>query len=106
MEKQPYYVNVESGEIHSDKSAASFQFEISATADEVRKLAKMFEEVDVAATDTFLRSHVPYVQYHDDEDNDRYDHKLREVYQMIHDLGQPVTRSHIESMNILENRDK
>lgn len=102
MEKQPYYVNVETGEVHSDKGASGFQFEIEATTDEVNRLTKLFRECDEAATDTFLRSHVPYVQYHNDSDNDRYDQALKDIYQFIHDHGQPITREHIESMGILD----
>jgi hypothetical protein len=99
LEKRPYYINVESGEILPVKTASSFQFEISATDDDVRKLAKMFDEMESTANDTFARSHLPYVPYSNDSDNDRYDNKLREVYQFIHDLGQEETRNFIESMS-------
>jgi hypothetical protein len=105
LEKKPYYVNVESGEILPIKTASAFQFEISASEEDVWKLQKKFEEIDSAATDTFYRTHVPYVPYSDDPDNDRYDQKLKEAYQIIHDLGQNETRKFIESMNIL-NKEK
>jgi hypothetical protein len=99
LEKRPYYVNVESGEILPVKTASTFQFEISASDEDVRKLENKFEEIDSAATDTFVRSHVPYVPYSNDPDNDRYDQKLREAYQIIHDLGQEETRRFIETMS-------
>jgi hypothetical protein len=99
LEKRPYYVNVESGEILPIKTASTFQFEISASDEDVRKLEKKFQEVDSAASDTFVRSHVPYVPYSNDPDNDRYDQKLREAYRIIHDLGQDETRRFIETMS-------
>lgn len=99
MEKRPYYINVESGEILPVKTASTFQFEISASDEDVRKLAKMFDEMESTANDTFVRSHLPYVPYSNDRDNDRYDVKLREVYQLIHDLGQEETRNFIETMS-------
>jgi hypothetical protein len=105
LEKRPYYVNVESGEILPIKTASTFQFEISASDEDILKLAKKFEEVDSAASDTFVRSHVPYVPYSDDTDNDRYDQKLREAYEIIHDLGQDETRKFIETMSIW-NKEK
>ncbi|MBY6036441.1 hydrolase [Fictibacillus nanhaiensis] len=98
MEKRPYYVNVEGGEILPIKTASSFQFEISASDEDVRKLAKMFDEMESTANDTFVRTHLPYVPYSNDRDNDRYDHKLQEVYRFIHDLGQDETRQFIETM--------
>ncbi|UZJ77489.1 hydrolase [Fictibacillus sp. KU28468] len=104
LEKQPYYVNVETGEVHSDKTASSFQFEIEATAEDASRLTKLFRECDESATDTFLRSHVPYVPYHNDADNHRYDQTLKDIYQFIHDHGQPLTKEHIESMGILGER--
>jgi hypothetical protein len=104
LEKRPYYVNVESGEILTDKTASAYQFEISASEEEMKKLEKKFEEIDSAATDTFYRSHVPYVPYSDDPDNDRYDEKLKEAYQIIHDLGQEETKTFIESMKILNTK--
>jgi hypothetical protein len=99
LEKRPYYVNVESGEILPIKTASSFQFEISASDEDVRKLAKKFSELDSTANDTFVRSHLPYVPYSNDSDNDRYDQKLKEAYQIIHDLGQEETRRFIETMS-------
>ncbi|WNB90719.1 hydrolase [Bacillus sp. NEB1478] len=105
MEKRPYYVNVESGEILPIKTASTFQFEISASDEDIRKLAQKFEEVDSASADTFVRTHVPYVPYSDDPDNDRYDQKLREAYEIIHDLGQDETRKFIETMSIW-NKEK
>ncbi|EIT86295.1 hypothetical protein A374_05006 [Fictibacillus macauensis ZFHKF-1] len=103
MEKTTYYVNVESGEIHTDSSVASFQFEICATEDEAHELAKLFQACDEAAMGTFWRSHVPYVSYHNDQENDQYDQCLKHVYQFIHDHGQPLTKSHIASMGILND---
>ncbi|MBH0172721.1 hydrolase [Fictibacillus sp. 23RED33] len=99
MEKRPYYINVETGEILPIKTASTFQFEISASDEDVRHLERKFSELDSTANDTFVRSHLPYVPYSNDSDNDRYDEKLREAYQMIHDLGQVETRQFIESMS-------
>jgi hypothetical protein len=105
LERKPYYVNVESGEILPIKTASTFQFEISASDEDVRRLEQKFQEIDSAASDTFVRTHVPYVPYSNDPDNDRYDQKLREAYEMIHDLGQEETRSFIETMSIW-NKEK
>ncbi|MGD6963198.1 hydrolase [Fictibacillus phosphorivorans] len=100
MEKRPYYVNVETGEILPVKTASTFQFEISASDDDVWKLTKMFGEMESMANDTFVRNHLPYIPYSNDRDNDRYDSKLKEVYGFIHDIGQDETRKFIETMDL------
>ena len=99
MEKRPYYISVETGEILPIKTASTFQFEILASDEDVKKLSEIFEDMDSIANDTFVRNHLPYIPYSNDRDNDRYDSKMKEAYQLIHDLGQDETRKFIETMD-------
>jgi hypothetical protein len=46
----------------------------------------------------------PAIPYHQDVQNDAYDASLRQVYRLIHELGTPETRAHIESMGVLDDR--
>lgn len=101
MDKQSYYVNVASGEIHPDKSVSPYNFEIKATEEEVDQLYELLEMADTSAYKSFFRANIPYVQYHQDVENDQYDDSLSSIYQKIHDLGNEETKSHIESMGIL-----
>lgn len=100
MDKQKYYVSVQSGSIHSNPEEASYEFEVIATPKEIAQLRELFEEhmeVDQAG---FIRAHLPGIPYHQDEENDQYDELLQNIYQMVHKLGTQETREHIEQMGL------
>jgi acetate kinase len=102
MERKTFYITVGSGEIHEDKGASSFEFEIDATEEEAEQLSELFETANSASHHSFWRAHTPYIQYHHDAENDEYDNSLKAIYQKIHELGKPATREHIESMGIID----
>lgn len=105
MNKKTYYVTVGSGEIVQDPTVTSFEFEIEATDDELNKLQELFEDTAEAELSTARRAMTPYVEYSFDKENDLYDFKLREIYQMLHALGSQRTREHIESMHVLSSAE-
>ncbi|WP_433743919.1 hydrolase [Falsibacillus pallidus] len=101
-EKKTYYIEVGSGEISSSATDSPWNFKIEATDEEITQLREIFDSNYSTGWQGFLRSHVPYIQYHYDRENDAYDRNLQQIYQMIHDLGDDEARTHIESMGILE----
>jgi hypothetical protein len=101
MEKKRYYIAVGPGEIMENQGDASYEFEIEATEEEIDRLQELFEDKDNADQSSYVRSHIPFREYHNDEPNDIHDYYLHEVYQMIHNLGTQQTREHIEHMNVL-----
>ncbi|MBU7320664.1 hypothetical protein [Paenibacillus oleatilyticus] len=102
MEKKTYYIAVGSGEIlEPEDVTGNFEFEIQATEEEVDKLQEIFEELAMNEEDTAVRAMIPYREYHADKENDAYDWNLTEIYRMLHELGTPDTRKHIEAMNVL-----
>ncbi|MCS7460101.1 hypothetical protein N0M98_08105 [Paenibacillus doosanensis] len=103
MEKKTYYIAVASSEIlEPENMTGNFEFEISATEEEIEQLREMFEDSEDAHDDTAARAMIPVREYHFDKENDAADYYLREIYRKIHELGTPATREHIESMNVLQ----
>lgn len=102
MDKKTYYINVGTGEVLEDKEALNFEFEISATDEEIDKLQELFEETDNSSQGSYATSWLPWKVYYSNEANQEYDYYLTEVYRTLHKLGSEQTRRHIESMNILE----
>ncbi|GAA0325757.1 hypothetical protein GCM10008967_15410 [Bacillus carboniphilus] len=100
-ERKTYYIDLGSGEISQSKSASTWNYQIEANNEEVTKLREYFDAMQSANWQGFMRAHVPYVQYHYDRENDANDHLLKEVYQMIHDLGDEDAKQHIEAMGVL-----
>lgn len=105
MEKNKYYVSLVEGEISHRPHDRNGYLEISATETELSNLRRKFDNMHDAGVVTFFRAHLPFVEYHHDDSNDKYDSNMLEVYQMLYELGNKKTREHIESMGILNEND-
>jgi hypothetical protein len=102
VDKKTYYVAVGSSEVLEPQNmSGNFDFEISASEEEVDQLQELFEEIDEAEDDTYIRAHIPFRLYHIDKENDAADYYLKQLYGKLHELGTPETKAHIESMHIL-----
>ncbi|WP_230497219.1 hydrolase [Pseudoneobacillus rhizosphaerae] len=99
--KKTYYVAVGTGEISQSATSSSWNYKIEANDDEIIKLREYFDQNYSTEWQNFFRAHIPFVEYHHDRENDAYDRTMKEVYSMIHELGDEEARSHIESMGIL-----
>ncbi|MFD2043725.1 hydrolase [Ornithinibacillus salinisoli] len=104
MEKKKYYISLQSREISQIKYDNNDEFVVYATEEEIEELRSKMDHMEAAAFGTFLRSHVPIKPYHEDESNDEYDAGLTEAFQMLYQLGDANTKSHIESIGILADR--
>ncbi|UJL45129.1 hydrolase [Virgibacillus sp. NKC19-16] len=103
MEKRKYYVNIGSGEISQIKYDNNEEFVIHATEDEVRLLRSKLENMHDASFNSFWRSHVPIMPYHNDKPNDDYDSNIAQAFQMLYDWGDERAKSHITEMGILKD---
>ncbi|MDQ0272272.1 hydrolase [Cytobacillus purgationiresistens] len=100
-EKKTYYIAIADGEISQSSTSSSWDFKIDATDDEIIELREIFDQNYSTEWESFFRAHVPYLQYHFDRQNDKYDDGLSKVYSVIHRLGDQEAKQHIESMGIL-----
>jgi hypothetical protein len=101
MERQKYYVSVQSRTIMENQGDAAYELDIIATPEDVEKLVKLFESLEDTDEASFIRTHIPAVQYHHDEVNDDYDRYLNEIYKTLYTVGTKETKAHIASMRIL-----
>ncbi|ANE47133.1 hypothetical protein SY83_13650 [Paenibacillus swuensis] len=101
MEKKHYYIAVGAGTVMEDQGAAAFELEIEATEEEADQLQELFrtqyEDEIPMVTDTFILHPLKATQ-----DHTIYKDHLQDVYALIHKLGTPETKKHIESMQILD----
>ncbi|GGA76433.1 hypothetical protein GCM10008025_20050 [Ornithinibacillus halotolerans] len=103
LEKKKYYVDIGSGEISQEKYQNNDSFIIHATQDEVSMLRAKLNNMHEASYNSFWRSHVPIMPYHNDKPNDDYDANMVEVYQILYDLGDDAVKNHINSIGILSD---
>jgi hypothetical protein len=100
-DKKTYYVSVQAESIMENQGDAAYEFVIVADDREIGELQELFDALEDADQMTAIRAHIPYVQYHDDPENDDYDAQLTAVYRKLYELGTPETKRHIESMGVL-----
>ncbi|MFX3623732.1 MAG: hydrolase [Ectobacillus sp.] len=102
MDRKTYYISIGDGGISQVKTANTYSFAIQATDEEILKLRELFDGAYVEDIRSFWRSHVPFVEYHHDKANHRYDEKLQQAYKMIYELGDEETRELIGEMGIID----
>ncbi|WP_059171481.1 hypothetical protein [Bacillus sp. FJAT-27445] len=100
-EKKTYYVSIANGEISRDGTNSTWNFKIEATDDEITELRSAFDENYWNEWRTFIRAHIPFVEYHHDKENNAYDERLQKIYQAIFELGDEQAKKHIQEMGIL-----
>jgi hypothetical protein len=101
MDKKTYYVSVAKGEISQVKTANTYSFMIEATDEEILRLREYFDNAYREDLGSFVRSHVPFIEYDYDSNNDRYDQQLQEAYRMIYELGDHEAKELIAQMGII-----
>lgn len=101
-QKRTYYIEIGSGEITQSATDSPWNFKIEATDYEIRKLREQFDFIDQNEPADFLRAHIPFKEYHFDEENNVYDAALKNIYGMIYKLGDHEARKTIAEMGILQ----
>ncbi|WP_407675636.1 hydrolase [Peribacillus glennii] len=101
--KNTYYVDLVSGDV-LDRPAfeENPSFKIEATDEELHELKSCLDESYTADMQAYIRSHIPYVEYHKDPANDLYDQSIKKIYAIIYKLGDAEARRFIEEIGILE----
>ncbi|PKR78138.1 hydrolase [Halalkalibacillus sediminis] len=102
MDERKFYVNIEAGEISELKAGNNDTFVIYGEPNDIIALRECLDEMKHAEFGTFLRSHVPFKEYHHDEDNDAVDDCMIRAYRLIYELGVPETKKHIESFSFFD----
>jgi hypothetical protein len=100
-QKRTYYIEISSGAITQSAIDSPWNFKIEATDEEIKKLREQFDIIDANEPADFIRAHIPFKEYHYDEENDTYDETLKNIYGMVYMLGDNEAKRFIEGMGIL-----
>lgn len=104
MGKKTYYVNIGTHEISQIPYGENAMYTIEADEMEVFELRKRFNAINDAEVGTYIRSHIPFVPYHKDGENDAYDKGLHEAIQMIYQLGVEKTKKDLEELGLYKDK--
>ncbi|MFO1444258.1 hydrolase [Bacillus sp. Bva_UNVM-123] len=96
--KNTYYITVGTGEISQSATASRWDYKITATNEEINELRSYFKQNYSTEWQSFVRAHIPFLEYHNDKENDEYDETMSKVYELLYKLGDDETRKHIEDM--------
>lgn len=100
MEAHTYYVSVQAGTILDNQGDAAYEFQIQATEEEVNYLNNLLMDLQDWDLATNLRTHLPAIPYHEDEENVGYDSTLKKIYAYIHKLGDEEAKRTIDAMDL------
>jgi hypothetical protein len=105
MDKNKYWVSVGDQEIVHEGETFNHEFEIEATDREITELRGQLDDLVKADTELLSRASTPYEplpEPNQEVKNVSYDDQLKTVYRLIHQLGVPETKTHIEEMHVIE----
>ena len=100
--KYSYYINIQSHEIFSEPLGAEWDFKIEATTSQLAVLERLFDKTDETDWESYIRAHIPYLEYHHQPQNKEYDLRLHLIYTFLYYLGDEKTRQHIGDMGIID----
>ncbi|PLS09675.1 hydrolase [Neobacillus cucumis] len=100
-QKHSYYINIQSHEVFSEPDGVEWDFKIEATPSQLAVLERMFDKTDETDWESYIRAHVPYLEYHHQPQNKEYDLRLTLIYSLLYYLGDEKTRQHIGNMGII-----
>ncbi|WP_110927326.1 hydrolase [Bacillus massiliglaciei] len=100
--RQAYYISIADGGIFQNRESSPWDFKIEATADEIAQLRNYFDHKFEADEAGFYRAHIPFWEYHNDQENEEADANLQKVYNMIYLLGDAEAKRHIKGMGIVD----
>ncbi|WJH34097.1 hypothetical protein N6H14_29810 [Paenibacillus sp. CC-CFT747] len=108
MDKFSYGVSLGRKEILPLEELKEYEFEIEATPEEIGLLQELIEESEDTEQWLIGRAKTPYEAFPEDDQDEKNlpsDIRLQEVYKLIHRLGVPETKAHIEQMRVLQPRN-
>lgn len=104
QKRKAYYIWIPTGAIFQDRESSPWNFKIEASDDEIMQLRQHFNDLYAVGEANFYRAHIPFLEYHHDNENDEYDLTMQKVYDMIYRLGDDEAQQHIDKMGILQAR--
>ncbi|ARK26170.1 transposase [Sporosarcina sp. P37] len=97
-EKYTMYISLNHKQVLLDPHSSTWEYKVEVTKEAYPIFEKLFEQIDRLEFRNFLRSHLPYVPYHYDRDNDDIDLRMKKVFALIHEYTDNESKRFIEQL--------
>ncbi|NRG47809.1 hydrolase [Bacillus sp. CRN 9] len=97
-----YYIDIENGTILDTADGHDWQFKVYANGEQIAELNRYMRQNYDADLKTYVRAHVPFMEYHKKSQNPEYDYTMVKLYEMIYKFGDEESRQHINKMGIID----
>lgn len=98
MTKCKLYVSVTDQRVYHHSGDSPWEFTVKVDRDFVPVFERLFAQIDELEFRNFLRSHLPYIPYHQDRNNHDIDLRTQKVYAIIHEFTDEPTKRFIEEL--------
>lgn len=100
------YISVKSQQVYAYPDESQWEFEVTATRNEIKVFERLFYQLKNVQSRNFLRAHEPMSvkPYHVDGENDQYDRRLKKVYAWIHEFTSEESKRFIEQLPYFQRR--
>ena len=100
------YISVKSQQVYAYPEESQWEYEVTATRNEIKVFEKLFYQLKSVQSRNFLRAHEPQLvkPYHVDGENDQYDRRLKKVYAWIHEFSSDDSKRFIEQLPYFQRR--
>ncbi|ARF15657.1 transposase [Sporosarcina sp. P12(2017)] len=97
-EKYPMYISINHKMVLTDPHASTWEYKVEVTREAYPVFEKLFSQMEQLEFQNFLRSHLPYIPYHYDQDNDKVDLRLKKIFALIHEYTDDESKRFIEQL--------
>lgn len=92
------YVSISQLTCHHFPGNATGEFRLVLPSKFATVFQKLFQQINQLENGNIFRAHLPYIQYHEDQHNHSIDTRLKKIYAIIHEFGDPDTKRFVEQL--------
>ncbi|WP_301107625.1 transposase [Sporosarcina sp.] len=97
-QKYTMYVSMSHKQVLLDPYSSPWEYKVEVTKEAYPVFERLFAQMERLEFRNFLRSHLPYIQYHYDKDNHDIDKRMMKVYALIHEYTDEESKRFIEKL--------
>lgn len=98
MKEHKMYVSIVNQEVYIHPDDSLWEYEVIVPQEYVKIFNTLFDQTSELEIQNFLRAHLPFVPYHNDQDNHKIDLRTKKIYALIHQFTNKQSKEFIEQL--------